>query len=119
MKYRHQYDVTIQLDTLSLDVSFLGRTGSAAKWNFGPNGKTKRIKRGRTVKIIEGSNYIRGINPDFWFRSQNLWAREKILFGRDWSNGQLPVRVNPKFIIFADKHMLGCLELLMNRGYLK
>ena len=118
MKYRHQYQVTIQLDKLSINVPFKGRTGSQAKWDFGPNGKTKRIKHGRSIKIIESSNYIRGINPDFWFRSQYAWKRAGILFGRDWTNGP-PLKVNPRLVIFADKHFLACVQVLMERGYLK
>jgi len=119
IKYRHQYQVIIQLDKLSIDVPFKGRTGAFGRWDFGPKGKLKRIKQGRNIKIIEGSNVVRGLNGDFWFRSMNLWAREGILFGRDWTNGQLPVRVNPRFIIFADKHFLGVCEYLMNQGILK
>jgi hypothetical protein len=119
MKYRHQYQVTIQLDHLSLDVPFKGRTGALGRWDFGPSGKATKVKQGRNVKIIEGSNVTRGLNGDFWFRSMNLWAREGILFGRDWTNGRLPVRVNPKFVVFADKHFLACIEHLMNTGYLK
>lgn len=67
MKYRHEYSVVVQLDRLSLDVPFKGRTGSQGKWDFGPKGRPRKIKQGRNVKIIEGSNYIRGINADFFF----------------------------------------------------
>ena len=119
MKYRHQYQVVIQLDKLSIDLPFKGRVGAQGKWDFGPNGKTRKIKHGRNVKIIEGSNVTRGLNGDFWFRCMNLWAREEILFGRDWTNRQLPIHVNPKFIIFAPKHFLVLVEYLMNRGILK
>jgi len=119
MKYRHQYMVIIQLDKLSIDVPFKGRVGGYGKWDFGPSGKTKKIKQGRNIKIIEGSNIVRGLNGDFWFRDMNLWSREGILFGRDWTNGQLPIHVNPKFIIMAPKHFLACVEFLANRGILK
>jgi hypothetical protein len=115
MKYRHQYQVVIQLDHLSIDVAFKGRVGAQGKWDFSQNGRSRRIRG----KVIEGANVVRGLNGDFWFRDMNLWAREGILFGRDWTNGQLPVRVNPKFIIMAPKHFLACTEYLMNRGVLK
>jgi len=115
MKYRHQYQVIIQLDHLSIDVPFKGRVGAQGKWDFGQNGQSRRVRG----KVIEGSNIVRGLNGDFWFRDMNLWAREGILFGRDWTNGQLPIRVNPKFIIMAPKHFIACVEFLMNRGILK
>jgi hypothetical protein len=119
MKFRHQYQVVIQLDKLSIDVPFKGRVGAQGKWDFTPRGKDRRIKQGRTFKIIPGTNQVRGLNGDFWFRDMNLWGREGILFGRDWTNGQLPIHVNPKFIIMAPKHFLVTVEYLMNRGILK
>jgi hypothetical protein len=119
MKFRHQYQVVVQLDKLSIDVPFRGRTGSQGKWDFGPNGKAKKIKQGRIIKIIEGSNVTRGLNGDFFFRSSYLWKREGILFGRDWTNGQPPTQVNPRMVIFASKHFLACVEYLMNRRILK
>jgi len=119
LKYKHQYDVTIQLEDLSINAPFLGRTGSSARWDFSANGKPRKIKQGRNIKIIEGTNVVRGINADWFFRCQNLWAREGILFGRDWTNGQLPLRPNPRLIIFADKHFLSVCEFLMNSGHLK
>jgi hypothetical protein len=119
MKYRHQYDVVIQLDKLSIDVPFKGIVGSSKKWDFGPNGKAKKIKHGRTVKIIEGSNVTRGINGDFFFRCTYVWKKEGILFGRDWTNGIPPTIVNPRLVVFAPKHFLATCSYLMERGYLK
>jgi hypothetical protein len=119
MKYRHQYQVVIQLDHLSLDVPFKGRVGAQGRWDFSNAGRPKKIKKGRSLQIIEGTNVTRGLNGDFWFRDMHLWAREGILFGRDWTNGQLPIRVNPKLIIMAPKHFLACVEFLMNQGILK
>jgi hypothetical protein len=118
MKYRHQYQVVIQLDRLSIDVPVKLRVGSSARWDFGSNGKAKKIKQGRNVKIIEGSNYVKGINPDFWFRCMWLYHREGILFGRNWTNGP-PVITNPRGILFLPKHALAVSEYLMNRGILK
>jgi hypothetical protein len=118
MKYRHEYSVVIQMDHLSLDAPPKIRVGSSAKWDFGPNGRVKKIKQGRNVKIIEGSNYIRGINADFWFRCMWLYHHEGILFGRNWTNGP-PVKVNPRGILYLPKHALAVTEYLMNRGILK
>jgi hypothetical protein len=67
IKYRHQYQVVVQLDKLSIDVPFRGRVGSQGKWDFGPKGKAQKIKQGRNIKIIEGSNVTRGLNGDFFF----------------------------------------------------
>jgi hypothetical protein len=118
IKFKHQYEVTIQLDVLSLDVPFRGRTGSQSKWDFGPNGKDKRIKQGRIFKIIPGTNTVKGVNADFFFRSSFAWKRENILYGRDWTNGP-PLQTNPRMIVFASKHFLAATEFLANRGYLK
>jgi hypothetical protein len=119
IKFRHQYEVTIQLDKLSLDVPFKARVGSQGRWDFSPQGKDRRIKQNRTFKIIPGTNSIKGRNGDFFFRCEWVWHKEGILFGRNWTNGQPPVHVNPKQLVFFPKHALATVELLMNRGYLK
>jgi hypothetical protein len=119
IKFRHQYEVTIQLDKLSLDTPFKARVGSQGRWDFSPRGKDHRIKQNRTFKIIPGTNSIRGRNGDFFFRCEWVWHKEKILFGRDWTNGHPPVHTNPKQIVFAPKHFLSCVEYLMNTGKLK
>ena len=118
IKYRHQYQVTIQLDKLNIDMPVKLRTGSSCKWDFTDKGKTKRIKQGNKIKIIEGSNITRGRNGDFFFCLEFLFAKEGILFGRNWTNGP-PIRTNPRNILFLDKHSLATIEFLMNRGYLK
>jgi hypothetical protein len=119
MKFRHQYQVVIQLDKLSIDVPPKIRVGSQGRWDFGPTGKSRKIKQGRNIKIIEGSNVTRGLNGDFFFRCSYLYHREGILFGRDWTNGQPPIIVNPKMLVFLPKHALAVVEFLMNRGILK
>jgi hypothetical protein len=119
LKFRHEYQVTIQLDQLSIDVPFLGRVGGLGRWDFSPQGKDRRIKQNRTFKIIPGTNAVRGLNGDFFFRCSYVWKKNGILFGRDWTNGQPPVHVNPKQIVFAPKHMIACIEFLMNIGKLK
>lgn len=114
--YRHEYDITIQLDELSLDTDrFRMRTGSDLKWDFSPSGKSKKDSRGR---IIEGTNIKRGINGDFFFRCSWLYKQKGILFGRNFANGP-PNTANPNHILFLDKHMLRTVEFLINRGILQ
>jgi hypothetical protein len=115
IKYRHYYQVIIQLDKLSIDVPFKGRVGALGRWDFAPAGRSRRIKG----KVIEGTNIQKGLNGDFFFRCSYVWKKNEILFGRDWTNGQPPVHVNPKQIVFAPKHMIACIEYLMNTGKLK
>jgi hypothetical protein len=110
--------VTIQLDKLSIDVPVKLRTGSSRKWDFGPNGKTRKVKQGKSIKIIEGSNVTNGRNGDFFFRLEWTYYQAGVLFGRNWTNGP-PVQTNPRGILFMDKHSLAVTEYLMNTGYLK
>jgi hypothetical protein len=119
IKHKHQYQVIIQLDRLSIDVPFRGRVGAMGKWDFGPSGRDRRIKKNRTFVIIPGTNTVKGLNGDFFFRCSYVWKKNGILFGRDWTNGQPPVHVNPNQIAFAPKHMIACIEYLMNTGKLK
>jgi hypothetical protein len=115
LKYRHYYQVIIQLDKLSINVPFRGRVGALGKWDFSPRGRSRRIKG----KVIEGTNIQKGLNGDFFFRCSYVWKKNGILFGRDWTNGQPPVRVNPREIVFAPKHFIAVISELMNRGILK
>lgn len=112
--YRHQYDVTIQLDRLSINVPFKGRTGADRVWRF----NSKTIKNSNTQKLEESENIKLGINGDFFFRCSFVWKDEGILFGRNYANGP-PVKVNPKNIVFADKHFLNAVTTLMRMGVLK
>jgi hypothetical protein len=115
MKYRHYYQVIIQLDKLSIDTPFKGRVGALGRWDFTSAGRSRRVKG----KVIEGTNIQKGLNGDFFFRCSYVWKKNGILFGRDWTNGQPPVHVNPQQIVFAPKHFLSCVEYLMNTGKLK
>ncbi len=112
--YKHHYDVTIQLERLSINVPVKLRTGSDLKWDFSKEGRTKKVNG----RVIEGTNIKRGINADFFFRLEFLYHKAGILFGRNWTNGP-PTKVNPSGIIFLDKHMLRATEVLMSRGILK
>lgn len=114
--YKHEYDVTIQLEELSLDTDkFKIRTGSDMKWDFSSKGKSKKDSRGR---IIEGSNIKRGINGDFFFRLSYIRHEAGILFGRNFTNGP-PLVTNPNRLQFLTKHELRVLEILINKGILQ
>ena len=115
LRYQHQYAVTIQLDKLSIDVPFKGRVGAVGTWDFSKRGSPVKLPNG---KIKEGTNYIKGINADFWFRCSWVWQQEGILFGRNYAKGA-PIRVNPQQIVFAPKHFLAVVQYLMERGILK
>lgn len=118
VKHKHYYEVTIQMDELSIDVPFKIRVGGLAKWDFSPKGKDRRIKRNRTFVIIPGTNTQRGLNGDFFFRCEWLYHEAGILFGRCWAVSP-PVKTNPHGIIFFPKHALAAIEMLMNAGWLK
>lgn len=117
--YKHEYDVTIQLQTLSIDDDRIKlRTGADAKWDFTSKGKGHWVGTGRNRKFIEGSNIKRKLNGDFFFRLSWLYSDKGILFGRNFANGP-PLKTNPKMIVFLDKHMLHTIQVLMDRGILK
>ena len=112
--YRHQYDVTIQLERLSIDTPVKLRTGADRRWDFTPQARAHKDRAGR---IIESKNVKNGINGDFFFRLEWIYAHEGILFGHDWTNGP-PHETNPMGVPFLDKHCLNVVERLMNMGYL-
>ena len=117
--YKHEYDVTIQLDKLSIDDDRIKlRTGADAKWDFSSSAKGFWKGKGRSRRYVESKNVRRGINGDFFFRLEWLYYYNGILFGRNWTNGP-PKNVNPKSIVFLDKHMLHTVEYLINRGVLQ
>jgi len=114
-KYKHQYEVVIQVDKLSIDVPFKGRTGADRKWRFDAAGRSRKNSRGQ---VIEGTNIKLGINGDFFFRCSYLWKLRGILYGRNWAAGP-PKKTNPKEIIFADKHFLSTIKALMDNRILQ
>jgi hypothetical protein len=117
--YKHQYDITIQMDSLSIDDDRIKlRTGADAKWDFSEKGKGHWEGKGRNRKFIEGSNIKRGLNGDFFFRLSWVYSENGILFGRNYANGP-PKITNPKGIVFLDKHMIRALQVLIDKGVLK
>lgn len=117
-KYKHQYNVTISLPRLSIDAPVKLRTGSDRGWDFSPSARARVEKHGGVRRVIESKNVDRGRNGDFFFRLEALYARENILFGRNWTNGPA-LQVNSHNIVFLDKHMLRVVELLLARSILK
>lgn len=117
--YKHQYDVTIQMEELSLDCDAIKlRTGADARWDFTKNGKGYWVGKGRQKHYIEGSNVKRGLNGDFFFRCSALYAQAGILFGRNFANG-MPRKTNPNNVLFLDKHMLNVVKLLVDKGIIQ
>lgn len=128
--FRHQYEVIIQLGSLSLDDDRIKlRTGADRKWDFSKEARPRWKGKGRNKKFIESKNVQRGIMADFWFRCSWLYKQKGILYGRNWANGP-PLIANPqggkrskgkrgKMVLFLDKHMLRCIEVLVNRGIIQ
>ena len=108
---RHDYDVVISLPSLSIDVPFTARVGKEGLWR--DTKRATRKKRNRTYKIEEDKNVLRGLNGDFYFRCEASWSREGILFGRRFSTH------NPNNPIFAPKHLISVINILLKRGILR
>lgn len=116
--YKHEYEVVIALDKLSIDVPVKLRTGADAKWDFSPAGRAHKVGTGRSQRIVEGTNTTRNINGDHWMRLSWIRKQAGILYGKTYANGP-PVKTNPHNIQFLTKHELMVIEVLMNRGILK
>ena len=117
--YKHEYEVTIQMDSLSIDDDRIHlRTGADAKWDFSPRGKGKWVGTGRARRFQEGTNIKRGVNGDFFFRIS--WVRKQagLLYGKNYA-GWFPKVTNPKVIQFLTKHELRVIQSLMDRVVLK
>ena len=115
--YKHRYDIFLQMDSLSLDDNRIKlRTGSEYKPDFNKSTANGHWEgRGRNRHYIEGSNVRRGINLDFFYRLEWIYAEQGILYGRNWATYP-PIKTNPKRIVFLDKHMWNALKVLINRG---
>jgi hypothetical protein len=116
-KYKHQYEVILQLDKLSLDVPVKMRTGAARMWDFKAKEVITRNRQGRIVSIRESKNTLNGINGDFFMRLEWVYAQEGILYGRCFANGP-PLKTNPQQVPFLDKHAIRVVTALMERGIL-
>ena len=117
--YKHEYDITIQMEKLSLDCDAIKlRTGADAKWDFTKAGKGYWMGKGRNKRWVEGSNVRRGINGDHFFRLSFIRAQAGILFGRNFAD-RPPRKTNPHMIQFLTKHELNAIELLVNKGIIQ
>ena len=117
--YKHQYDVTIQMEKLSLDCDAIKlRTGADAKWDFTKAGKGYWMGKGRNKRWVEGSNIKRGINGDHFFRLSYIRQQAGILFGRNFAEWP-PRKTNPKMIQFLTKHELNAIRILVNKGIIQ
>lgn len=118
--YRHQYQVIIQLDTLTINNSVKIRTGSDRKYDFKPNPnliKSKTNPYGKYLSIGDYNIEVNGINPDFFFTNSFIRHEEGCLFGRNYANG-FPAKANPLGLPFLCKHEIVVVETLMERGKL-
>ena len=113
-RYKHQYEVVLSLQTLSMNSPVRLRTGANRKWDFSPAGRSRKLPNGI---VREGTNVRNGINGDFFMRLEFLYAQAGILFGRCYANGP-PIHTNPHRILFLDKHALRVVRTLMERGIL-
>lgn len=137
-KIKHQYLITLELESLDFDAKFKWRTGSQRKWD--PKPPQKKIKslymktreawkkkypdpveRKKVIKrhkesapyldVGDYNSQVRGLMGDFYFRIMgNLYA-QGMLFGRNWAT-DLP---DEKYIFF-DKHVLGVVMYLLRTG---
>lgn len=117
--YKHEYQVTIQMDSLSIDDDRIHlRTGADAKWDFTEKGKGHWTGTGRNRKFIEGTNIKRGINGDFWFRLSWIRKEAGILYGRNYAEW-FPKITNPHGIQFLTKHELRVIQYLIDKKILQ
>ena len=108
---KHTYPCTISLDRLSLDTPNIRlRLGREGLWR---DVRPKKVKRGRNY-VVEGDiNAEYGINGDFYWRCEPLYAAEGILFGR-WYNKEIPKDGK----LFLPKHLLRVVLTLAEKGVL-
>ncbi len=128
----HQYDVTVSLDKLSINVPVKLRVGSEKKPLFGPKTKAqfapgqklvmkngKVIRRAKPGKMLRDDlNVLRGINLDQFYRFDWVYWENGILFGRNWAAWP-PVKTNPHRYPALTKHALTVILTLIKLGKLK
>ena len=145
-RIRHEYDTVLELDRLSIDtIHWKMRLGSGRKWvRRPPQSQVKQIyretmrkwrrqfkgkklrekiqKHKKSAKYLDVGDYnsqVLGINGDFTFRCAWAYYVHGHLFGRQYY-GNIPSRItNPHAVMFATKHTINILEVLMRRGILK
>jgi hypothetical protein len=113
---RHNYDVTISMDKLTVDSPIKFRTGADCAMLFGKGVRAQFDKKGKMLR--DDLNILRGRMPDFFFRFEYVLWKTGNLYGRNWTNGP-PSQVNPRHIPAFDKHAMRIIKILIQRGILK
>lgn len=135
--YKHQYDSTLEMDRLSLNTtSWKYRLGSGKVWKEAPQNLIRSIykrnlkvwpksrieqHRKNTKPYLDSGDWnsrVQGINADWIFRCWYAYFLHGHGYGRNYY-GNVPSSLNPKNIVFAPKHFIALLEVLMNKGILK
>ena len=118
----HEYDVTIQMDTLHIDSVFKYRTGADCRVLFGAAHRSQWADRPKNASrtwqrrlIKEDDNVKRGRNLDFFFTFEYVLHRSGNLFGRNWTNGP-PSKRNPKHLPGLDKHSWNVVQYMITHG---
>ncbi|MDA3854616.1 MAG: hypothetical protein PF569_00045 [Candidatus Woesearchaeota archaeon] len=132
---RHQYDITLELEELSLDSRFNWRVGSQKKWpktiaqkfvqtirretlanwkkKYDSDRIRKLLKRHRSsAKYLNNGDYVSralGINGDFYWRLQAPLYKAGVLYGLCWEKN------SDNTDIFFDKHTIRVLEYMMEK----
>ena len=79
-------------------------------------------QRSSRYKYVSKGDYIArgyGIMLDWFYRCQWVWRRYGHLYGRMTCLDRAPNKTNPKKVMFFDKHSLGFILFLVNKGILK
>lgn len=134
----HHYDIVLELAELSINTpAWTGRVGSGKLWRKRPpQSAVKTIypvnrrrwskarieahrKRAKYLDVGDWNSQVQGLNGDFIFRCSYAWWTHGHLFGRNYF-GNVPARkTNPQNVVFAPKHFINVIEVLMNRGILE
>lgn len=108
---KHRYPVTVLFYDINLGFN------SPFRWRTGSNKKLQVAKRGSSQqerKRIAENNIKNGVQPQFIFEIMwvaNMWG---LLFGPMTCLNKPPLKTNPYFWPFFDKHMLYILEKILN-----
>jgi len=96
------YQSAIIMDSLSLDAPVKVRCGGYIKYK-------KDMKKEYLKK--------NGFCGDFYFVSMNALKRNNMLFGKDTTNGNFPVQMNPQGRVHLCKHLISAIKVLIKTKY--
>jgi hypothetical protein len=120
--YKHEYDTTFQLDTLSINAPVKYRCGANRKWQENVSKSKLRSKSNPKGKYLSVGDYNivkKGINPDFYFRVEYIAHIEGCLFGKPYAIGMPDKKTNKYGIPFLSKHAVWIVKTLLAKGILK